>query len=156
MATSCGLLELHVAAESNFIHILENMPATITNFELGGSVVTSLGSKLPSVHGFIGRGDQNDQNMSCYMVTIPTEKWWWWPLFLFCIDITVNIARQLYCIQPVQPRQKAIDLLVLKKEAVNVYYARNRCLRETVEILPSPRKLEKVNKSIRYHQTNYW
>ena len=55
-----------------------------------------------------------------------------------------------------QPGQKVIDLLRLKKEAINVYYARNRCLSGTVEIFPSQRKQNKVNKSTRYDQANHW
>ena len=64
-------------------------------------------------------------------------------LFCFRIDLAVNNAYQLYHIQPLQPGQKVLVLFGFISELVNVYYARNRFLRRTVEIFPAPRKQEK-------------
>ena len=37
----------------------------------------------------MGRVDRMDQNNSAYFINIRNKKWWW-PLFQFCIDLTVN------------------------------------------------------------------
>ena len=45
----------------------------------------------------IGTGgvDHLDQNISSYMIGHRSKKWWW-PVFRFCIDLSVNNAYQLY------------------------------------------------------------
>ena len=90
----------------------------------------------------MGGVDRMDQNISYYIISIHKKKWRW-PLFCFRIDLAVNNAYQLYCIQPLRPGQKVLVLLEFKSELVNVYYARNRFLRKTVEIFPARRKQEK-------------
>ena len=47
----------------------------------------------------MGGVDKMDQNIGAYMINIPNKKWWW-PLFQFSVDLTVNNAFQLYRLQP--------------------------------------------------------
>ena len=42
-----------------------------------------------------GGVDLLDQNMSSYMIGHRSKKWWW-PVFHFCLDLSVNNAYQLY------------------------------------------------------------
>ena len=72
------------------------------------------------------------------------------------MDLMINNAYQLYRIQPLQPGQKILYWLGIRKEVVCVIYARNLFFRETVEIFPASRKQEKVKSLIRYYQTNHW
>ena len=39
--------------------------------------------------------DHPDQNISSYMEAHRSKKWWW-PVFHFCLDLSVNNAYQLY------------------------------------------------------------
>ena len=39
--------------------------------------------------------DRLDQNISSCMVSYRSKKWWW-PVFRFCLDLSVNNAYQLY------------------------------------------------------------
>ena len=41
------------------------------------------------------RVDRMDQNISTYMITLHTKKWWW-PRFRFVVDVTVNNTHQIY------------------------------------------------------------
>uniref|UniRef100_A0A0K2TB89 PiggyBac transposable elementderived protein 3like [Latimeria chalumnae] n=1 Tax=Lepeophtheirus salmonis TaxID=72036 RepID=A0A0K2TB89_LEPSM len=52
------------------------------------------------------------------------NKKWGWPLFRFCVDISINNAYQLYQLQPHNQGQKQLDLLGFRREIVEVYYKR--------------------------------
>ena len=43
----------------------------------------------------IGGADRLDKNISSYMMGQRSKKWWW-PVFRFCLDLSVNSAYQLY------------------------------------------------------------
>ena len=43
----------------------------------------------------IGGADRLDKNISSYMIGQRSKKWWW-PVFRFCLDLSVNSAYQLY------------------------------------------------------------
>ena len=62
----------------------------------------------------MGGVDRMDQNISAYMINIRNKKWWW-PFIRFLIDLAVNNAHQLYRLQPLQPGQRALDLLGASK-----------------------------------------
>ena len=36
-----------------------------------------------------------DQNINAYMVVHRSKKWWW-PIFRFCLDLSVNNTNQIY------------------------------------------------------------
>ena len=42
-----------------------------------------------------GRVDRMDQNTATYMINLRSIKWWW-PVFKFVLDVSVNNAFQLY------------------------------------------------------------
>ena len=70
----------------------------------------------------MGRVDRIDQNISAYM-TGHTDKEWWWPIFRFCLDLSVNNAYQIYCYRETCWGKK-LDLLSFKRNIVNTYYHR--------------------------------
>ena len=41
----------------------------------------------------MGGVDRLDQSISSYMIVHRSKKWWW-PVFRFCMDLSVNIAYQ--------------------------------------------------------------
>ena len=43
----------------------------------------------------MGGVDRLDQNISSYMIGHRSKKWWW-PVFRFCLDLSVHSAYQLY------------------------------------------------------------
>ena len=43
----------------------------------------------------MGGVDCRDQNISSYTLGNRSKKWWW-PVFWFCLDLSVNNAYQLY------------------------------------------------------------
>ena len=43
----------------------------------------------------MGGADRMDQNIAAYMINLRSKKWWW-PLFRFVIDVSVNNAFELY------------------------------------------------------------
>ena len=85
--------------------------------ERGGRVEINQPNAFAVYNKTMGGVDRMDQNISAYMINIRNKKWWW--LFIhFLIDLAVNNAHQLYGLQPLQPGQRALDLLGLQKEIV--------------------------------------
>ena len=83
------------------------------------------------------------------------SKNWSWPVFHFCLDLSVNNAYELYRQQKCSERECKLDLLGICRSIVDTYY---RCLRKstTTNIFPPARKLSKVNDEIRYDAINHW
>ena len=101
----------------------------------------------------MGGVDRVDQNIGTYMINIRNKKWWW-PLFRFRVDLAVNIAFQLYRLQPLNQGQKRLDLLGFRREIVQVYHARFRSERTLPVILP--KNTQRVNLDIRYDGIDHW
>jgi len=68
----------------------------------------------------MGGVDCLDQNLSCYMIQYKSKKWYW-PIFRFCLDMSVQNAFQLYRLQDTSAAVKAHDLLLFRREIVQVY-----------------------------------
>ena len=69
------------------------------------------------------RVDRMDQNISTYMITLHTKKWWW-PRFRFVVDVTVNNTHQIYLkfhLNLVQ-YQYRLDGRGLRRVIVDAYY----------------------------------
>ena len=83
------------------------------------------------------------------------SKKWWWPVFRFCLDLSVNNAYQLYRQQKRSERERKLDLLRFRRRIVDTYY---RCLRKstTTNIFLPARKLSKVSDEVRYDTINDW
>ena len=58
----------------------------------------------------MGGVDRLDQNISSYMIGHRSKKWWW-PVFRFCLDLSVNNAYQLYRQQKRSEGERKLDLL---------------------------------------------
>ena len=58
----------------------------------------------------MGGVDHLDQNISSYMIGHHSKKWWW-PVFGFCLDLSVNNAYQLYPQQKRSRGERKLDLL---------------------------------------------
>ena len=102
----------------------------------------------------MGGVDSLDQNISSYMTGHCSKKWWW-TVFRFCLDLSVNNAYQLYRQQKHSEGERKLDLLGFWRSIVDTYY---RCLRKstTTNIFPSARKLSKVSDEVRYDAINHW
>ena len=83
------------------------------------------------------------------------SKKWWWPVFRFCLDLSVNNAYQLYRQQKCFEGERKVDLLGFRRSIVDTYY---RWLRKstTINIFPPARKLSKVSDEVRYDAINHW
>ena len=60
-----------------------------------------------------GRVGHLDQNISSYMIGHHSKKWWW-PVFRFCFDLSVNNAYQLYHQQKRSEGELKLDFLGLR------------------------------------------
>ena len=102
----------------------------------------------------MGGVDRLDQNISSYMISHRSKKWWW-PVLRFCLDLSVNKAYQLHRQQKRSEGERKLDLLGFRRSIVDTYY---RCLQKsiTTNIFPSARKLSKVSDEVRYNAINHW
>ena len=124
--------------------------------ERGGRVEINQPNTIAVYNKKMGRVDRMDQNISAYMINICNKKWWW-PLLRFCIDLAVNNAHQLYCLQPLQPGQRALDLLGFQREIVQVYCSKYQNVGKILpDIFPAPRNHQKVIPDIRYDNESHW
>ena len=101
-------------------------------------------------HG-MGGVDRFDQNVACYMINIRTKKWWW-PMFRFLIDLSVQNAFQLYRLQD---GVDCLDLLGFRRSIVETYISkyspqrpRNAYAKQSVD--------KRVQDDIRYDRENHW
>ena len=102
----------------------------------------------------MGGVDRLDQNISSYMIDHCSKKWWW-PVFRFCLDLSVNNAYQLYRQQRRSEGEPKLDLLEFRQSIVDTNY---RCLcKSTIRnIFPPAKKLSKVSGEVRYDVINHW
>ena len=70
----------------------------------------------------MGGTDRMDQNVGCYRIIIRSKKWWW-PLFMYMVDVSIQNAFYLYKRSPAY-NQCRLDLLGFKREIVEVYSQR--------------------------------
>ena len=103
----------------------------------------------------MGGVDRMDQNIGAYMINIRSKKWWW-PLFQFCVDLAVNNAFQLYCLQPLQQGEKQLDLLGFRREIVKVHHAKFQSDKTLPLIFPAPRSTQRVIPKIHYNGIYHW
>ena len=68
----------------------------------------------------------------------------WWPVFRFCLDLSVNNAYQLYRQQKRSEGERKLDLLGFRRSIVDTYY---RCLRKSTTTNISPLQ-ESCRKSV--------
>ena len=82
----------------------------------------------------MGGVDHLAQNISSYMIGHRSKKWWW-PVFRFCLNLSVNNANQLYRQQKLSEGKRKLDVLGFRRSIFDTYY---RCLRKskTANIYP--------------------
>ena len=68
-----------------------------------------------------GGVDCMDENISLYVINLRTKKWWW-PLFHFCIDVSINNAFQIYRERDLQLGEIKLDLLGFRRSIVETYF----------------------------------
>ena len=68
----------------------------------------------------MGGVDRFNQNIAAYMTTQRSKKWWW-PVFRFCVDLAVQNAYQIYCLQA-RGVSKKLDSLGFRRAIVEVYF----------------------------------
>ena len=91
----------------------------------------------------MGGVDRLNQNISSYMISHRSKKWWW-PVFRFCLDLSVNNAYQLYRQQKRFEEKRMLDLLRFRRSTVDTHY---RCLRKSTTVNISPLQ-ESCRKSV--------
>ena len=68
----------------------------------------------------MGGVDRMDQNISVYMINLPTKKWWW-SLFRFVVDVVVNNAYQIHSQSHLNPGEDRLDALGFRLAIVDAY-----------------------------------
>ena len=91
----------------------------------------------------MGGVDRLDQKISSYMIGHHSRKWWW-PVFRFCLDLSVSNAYQLYRQLKCSEGECKLDLLGFRRSIVDTYYRYLGKL-TTTNIFPTVRKLSKVS-----------
>ena len=94
----------------------------------------------------MGGVDCLDQNINSYMIGHRSQKWWW-PVFRFHFDLSVNKAYQPYRQEKRCVGECKLDLLEFRQSIVDTHY---RCPLKstTTNILPPTRKLSKVTNEV--------
>ena len=103
----------------------------------------------------MGGVDRLDQNISSCMIGHRSKKWWW-PVFRFCLDLSVNNAYQPYRQYKRSEGERKLDLLEFQRSIVDTCY---RCLRKstTTNIFLPAIELSKVSDEVRYGDAiNHW
>jgi len=105
-----------------------------------------------------------DQNVGCYRISIRSKKWWW-PLFIYMIDVSVQNAFYLYWRSSAYS-QRRLDLLDFKREIVEVYSQRYAQRLKVVQPATSIRWLQGVSRgapwppgspaTLRWHAEAVW
>ena len=82
----------------------------------------------------MGGVDCLDQNSGSYMIGHRSKNWWW-SVFRFCLDLSVNNSYQLYRQQKRSEGELKSDLPGFRRSIFDTYY---RCLRRstTTNIFP--------------------
>ena len=79
---------------------------------------------------------------------------WWWPIFRYCIDLSVNNAHQLYRHQTQSTGEKKFDLLGFRCSIVDTYQRRYR-KSSIVSIFLGNRKSIKVSDDVQF-DVGHW
>lgn len=105
----------------------------------------------------MGGVDRMDQNIEKYRVGIRSKKWWW-SIFIYCIDLSVQQAWHLYR-QTETSAEKSLDLLAFRRAVAKVYLDRARSAPDAPRLHPGrgrPVALDKrVPAAVRYDRTDH-
>lgn len=70
----------------------------------------------------MGGVDRTDQNVGTYRTVIRCKKWWW-PIFSYCLDLSIQQAWHLYR-ETDAARGNPLDLLAIRRTVARVYLSR--------------------------------
>ncbi|XP_060564145.1 piggyBac transposable element-derived protein 3-like, partial [Ruditapes philippinarum] len=82
------------------------------------------GYKINDSTWTMGGVDRMDQNVEKYRISIRSKKWWW-PVFMYCIDLAVQQTWHIYRATDAGLRQP-LDLLGVRRALVTVLLAQGR------------------------------
>ena len=98
---------------------------------------------------FMGGTDRMDQNLSQYRCSIRSKKWWW-ALFLFGLETSVQNAWILYRLCPSNDSKK-MDLLQFRREICQTYFSKYSKRENSSLAAGKSKKLSKrVSSDVRY------
>lgn len=101
---------------------------------------------------FMGGVDRMDQNIDNYRVGIRSKKWWW-PMFAFCLDVSIHNGWQLYRRGP----GKKMDYLAFRRHVVQVYLQKYSHPPKKGGCPTTPKSLPaRVLDQVRFDQTEHW
>ena len=103
----------------------------------------------------MGGVDRMDQNIAAYMINLRSKKWWW-PLFRFVVDLSVNNAFQLYRMKETQPGERKLDALGFRRAIVDAYYRLYRRNKSFETLFHGSRRLNNPAENLRYDGINHW
>ena len=103
----------------------------------------------------MGGVDRMDQNIAAYMINLRSKKWWW-PLFRFVIDVSVNNAFQLYRMKEVQAGERKLDALGFRRSIVDAYFRLYRSNKSFETLFRGSRRLHNPAENLRYDGLNHW
>ena len=89
------------------------------------------------------------------MINLRTKKWWW-PLFCFGINVSVNNAFQIYRERDLQPGEIKLDLLVFWRSIAGTYFLLFHNKEASSTLHRGNRSFEKVPEEIRADQQKHW
>ena len=86
------------------------------------------------------------------MIHLKSKKWWW-PLFRFCVDVSVNNAFQLYRLRKSDAGESNLDVLGFRRAIDEAY-----CLQYSTDmpqvLFPGSRSAPR--KHVGFSATNHW
>ena len=89
------------------------------------------------------------------MINLHTKKWWW-PLFQFVVDVTINNAYQIYCQSHLNPGEYRLDDLGFRRVIVDKYYHPNRNSLRSTALFTGSRSLNHPANNFRFDDINHW
>ena len=95
------------------------------------------------------------QNISSYMINLGTKKWWWL-LFRFCLDVSVNNAFQICRERHLQPGGIKIDLIGFRRSIVEIYFLLFHNKEAPSTLYRGNRSSEKLLELIKTDKKQYW
>ena len=145
-----------VTVISNFYGVEPIQPANRWSQKEGKRINIPQPYAIKQYNRTIGEGgvDRLYQNVEDYRSGIRSKKWWW-PLMLYCLDVTVQQAWHLYRVLPeslVFPK----DLLCVRREIAKVWLMKLQKLTTTKRGGKYPAIDKRVSPKIRFDRQDHW
>ena len=99
--------------------------------------------------------DCMDQNILVCMINLHTKKWWW-PLFLFVVDVAVNNAYQIYRQSHLNSGEYRLDALGFCWAIVDPYYTLYRKSLPSTALFTASHRLYHPADNLQFDGINKW